>query len=358
VILPLPANADYVRGFTADLLIVDEAARVKDEVFAAATPMLATTNGDFWLLSTPKGKRGLFHEVWSRTDKVWLRIEGKASDKTGAKVSPEFFAREQQLMTAEEFAAEHECSFTSSDRNVFREEDLERAYSAKIPSFDELSRKDLQFVRHRPVYYIGLDLAGVSDHAALVMVEYLPTSTGSRDPATYQWLYRRELRVVLMERFRRNTPYRDIVRRAALCRHPHLEGHAQLLVEANGPGQPVIQMLRDERLKVNLIPVTTTGGQQSTVSGGNRTVPKKELISVLEILFERTLLRVGAQLGHADLMRDELRQFERWSGRGGHTKFGAGRGHDDLVMALALACWWAWTNRRAVLSGPELMALD
>jgi hypothetical protein len=38
VILPLPAHADFVRGFTADMLIVDEAARMKDEVFAATTP--------------------------------------------------------------------------------------------------------------------------------------------------------------------------------------------------------------------------------------------------------------------------------------------------------------------------------
>ena len=50
VILPLPAHPDRVRGFTADLLIVDEAARVPDEVFVAATPMLATTDGGLWLL--------------------------------------------------------------------------------------------------------------------------------------------------------------------------------------------------------------------------------------------------------------------------------------------------------------------
>ena len=82
-ILPLPAHADYVRGFTANMLIIDEAARVKEDVFAAATPMLATTSGDLWLLSTPNGRRGTFYDVWSGTDLAddkWLRIEGKASD--------------------------------------------------------------------------------------------------------------------------------------------------------------------------------------------------------------------------------------------------------------------------------------
>ena len=83
MILPLPANADFVRGFTAHMLIVDEAARVNDEVMTAATPMLATTDGDLWLLSTPKGKRGLFYEVWKGDDVEWLRIEGKTSSAAG-----------------------------------------------------------------------------------------------------------------------------------------------------------------------------------------------------------------------------------------------------------------------------------
>ena len=39
-------------------------------------------------------------------------------------------------------------------------------------------------------------------------------------------------------------------------------------------------------------------------------------------------------------------------------KYGAGAGHDDLVMALAMASWWAWTNRKGALTGPELKALD
>ena len=191
------------------------------------------------------------------------------------------------------------------------------------------------------------------------MLEYLPTPTGERDGATYQHLYRRSLRVVGLERFRRGTPYREVVARVSgLCRHPHLERHTQLLVEANGPGLPVIQCLRDEQLPVSLLPVTTTAGHTVTVSGSQRNVPKRELISVLELLLERRILKVSSRLSQADLLREELRQFERWSTRGGKVQFGAGRGHDDLVMALAIASWCAWTNRRHLLLGPEAKALD
>jgi hypothetical protein len=55
--------------------------------------------------------------------------------------------------------------------------------------FDELSRTGLQFVRHRPVYSVTADLAGVNDHAAMVMLEFRATPTGTRDPATYQYLF-------------------------------------------------------------------------------------------------------------------------------------------------------------------------
>ena len=56
-----------IRGFSAlSLLIFDEAAQVPDELYVALRPMLATTNGALWLLSTPYGKQGFFYNEWAR----------------------------------------------------------------------------------------------------------------------------------------------------------------------------------------------------------------------------------------------------------------------------------------------------
>jgi hypothetical protein len=45
------------RGFSAvSLLIVDEAARVDDELYKALQPMSTVRDGDVWLLSTPSAK--------------------------------------------------------------------------------------------------------------------------------------------------------------------------------------------------------------------------------------------------------------------------------------------------------------
>ena len=57
----LPANEATVRGFSAvSLMVVDEAARVPDDLYEAVKPMLATTDGALWLMSTPFGRRRIF----------------------------------------------------------------------------------------------------------------------------------------------------------------------------------------------------------------------------------------------------------------------------------------------------------
>ena len=109
---------------------------------------------------------------------------------------------------------------------------------------------------------------------------------------------------------------------------------------------------------MSYLPVTTTGGSQVIVRGSDRFVPKEKLIGTLEYLFQQNLLKISSQIPQSDLLREELRQFERRSQRGGASKLAAGTGHDDMVMALALAGWWAYENRSRALSGPELKVLD
>jgi hypothetical protein len=46
-----------VRKFSAaSLMLIDEAARVSDEMYKAVRPMLAVGDGNLWLMSTPFGK--------------------------------------------------------------------------------------------------------------------------------------------------------------------------------------------------------------------------------------------------------------------------------------------------------------
>jgi hypothetical protein len=65
-VVSLPGSPETIRGFSAvDLLVVDEAARVTDAMFAAVSPMLAVSGGRLVLISSPRGARGYFHEQFT-----------------------------------------------------------------------------------------------------------------------------------------------------------------------------------------------------------------------------------------------------------------------------------------------------
>jgi hypothetical protein len=61
--LPAGTEGNTIRGFSADLILLDEAARVPEEVFAALLPMVATKpDAKIVLASTPRGRLGFFFE--------------------------------------------------------------------------------------------------------------------------------------------------------------------------------------------------------------------------------------------------------------------------------------------------------
>ena len=64
-IVSLPGQEHTVRGYSAvRLLVVDEAARVPDDLYASVRPMLAVSAGKLVALSTPFGTRGWWYEAW------------------------------------------------------------------------------------------------------------------------------------------------------------------------------------------------------------------------------------------------------------------------------------------------------
>jgi hypothetical protein len=125
-IVGLPGVEGTMRGFSGvDLLIVDEAARVGDEQYYAALPMLAVKDGDLWLMSTPFGARGFFWREWQQGGEGWKRVMVKGEDC--ARISQGFLAEMREKMGEEWFAQEFCCEFAEGEGVVFREEWLERA---------------------------------------------------------------------------------------------------------------------------------------------------------------------------------------------------------------------------------------
>ncbi len=121
-IISLPGSEGTIRGYSGvDLLVLDEAARVCDDLYHAVTPMLAVSNGRLMALTTPFGKRGWFYNEWTG-DGDWLRI--KRAGRDCPRISAEFIEEERRKMGPRWFAQEWENSFEDIEDAVFRSEDI------------------------------------------------------------------------------------------------------------------------------------------------------------------------------------------------------------------------------------------
>ena len=130
-IVSLPAKEANVRGFSGPSLIIeDESARVSDDLYLALRPMLAVSQGQHILMSTPWGKRGHFYENWENGADTWERI--KVAVDQCPRISPEFIVEEQRTMPHNWFASEYLGEFTDVVDAVFLQEDIDRAMSSEI----------------------------------------------------------------------------------------------------------------------------------------------------------------------------------------------------------------------------------
>jgi Terminase large subunit, T4likevirus-type, N-terminal len=124
-IVTLPGSERTVRGFSgASLLIIDEAARVDDDLYYAVRPMLAVSGGSLMMLSTPFGRRGIFYEEYANGT-GWEKYEVTADQCP--RISEEFLEEERKALGQWWFRQEYYCSFEEAEGAFFREEDLSRA---------------------------------------------------------------------------------------------------------------------------------------------------------------------------------------------------------------------------------------
>jgi hypothetical protein len=126
----LPGTEKTVRGFSGvDLLIVDEAARVADELYYAVRPMLAVSGGRLLMLSTPFGKRGVFYEEWTGGS-AWERYTVSAEECP--RIPPEFLEEERATLGPWWFAQEYECRFMDTVDQVFATEVIDKAITDEV----------------------------------------------------------------------------------------------------------------------------------------------------------------------------------------------------------------------------------
>lgn len=115
-ILSLPGSPRSVRGWSASLLICDEAAYLPAETFVAARALVAT-GGRLIVQSTPAEAQGLFHDLWTTAGPEWARMKVR-SDEVPT-ISARFLADAQRSMSPDQFAMEFLAEFGHTGASLF-----------------------------------------------------------------------------------------------------------------------------------------------------------------------------------------------------------------------------------------------
>src|SRR5215211_9335855 len=127
IIEALPAVERTTRGYSVDLLVVDEAAAVQDQDYHGILPALIATQGEQVLLSTPRGKRGFFHEMWESEDD-WQRMIIRSDEVP--RIRSEDLEVFRSAMPEQFFRQEFYCEWLDTEGSLFGYDDVEAALAA------------------------------------------------------------------------------------------------------------------------------------------------------------------------------------------------------------------------------------
>ncbi|NHZ84427.1 MAG: hypothetical protein GWP19_00925 [Planctomycetia bacterium] len=137
--LPTGDSGYGIRGYTIDRLYADEAHYIKEDVWSAVTPMLATTGGDIILLSTPCGTQGYFHRCFY--DDNFTSFHISTEEVAEKRKEPqrtnllEFIKDEKLRMTKLQYQQEYLGLFVGGIQKFFSEELID-----KICTITEIKR--------------------------------------------------------------------------------------------------------------------------------------------------------------------------------------------------------------------------
>lgn len=180
------------------------------------------------------------------------------------------------------------------------------------------------------ILIMGIDLGQAQDYTALCIIEKLKTAEGENE---YHLRY--------LERLSLGTPYPAVVKRIAemLLTEPLKTQGAYIVVDSTGVGRLVVDLMRQSGLYP--VAVAITAGSDVTQDDDGYKVPKRDLVSTLQVLLQSGRLKIAEGLPEARTLIQELLNFRVKISMNAHDTYGAWREgvHDDLVLAVALACW-------------------
>lgn len=188
-------------------------------------------------------------------------------------------------------------------------------------------------------YFLGLDVGQSTDYTALAVLERPRVQVS--DPSTSR---RPVYAMRHLQRFSPGTHYPEITQVIFdLLQSESLSG-SMLVVDETGVGAAVVDLFVDalqHQVNCHFCRVLITNGHEIQNSTGVMQVPKKELVSTLQVLLHTRRLQISRSSPDVDVFVKELENFRMKVPLVGTDTMEAWREqpHDDLIFAAAIAAW-------------------
>src|SRR3990167_3984614 len=130
-----------IRGNSADLVIVDEAAFVDDKIYKEAIlPTVTKTDGIIILSSTPNGQKGYFYELFDPNDlhsshqyyRLWYHWK-MCEDPVQLRIINDELKNARRTGNMKSFMQEYEAMFTVDQSAFFDDVDIEKSAKQDLP---------------------------------------------------------------------------------------------------------------------------------------------------------------------------------------------------------------------------------
>jgi phage FluMu gp28-like protein len=295
-VVALPCSENLLRGYTADLIICDEAAFMPEETITQVMfPMLSTTNGTAIFLSTPWGKNHFFHKAYTNPD---YSIHTAKSTECPL-ITQEFLQEQKRILPDEIYRSEYLAEFTEPAYCFFPHDLIRQCID---PTLEQIT--DLTTAPHAE-YYAGIDLGKLNDHTATAIIKHDQT----------------KLKLVYIHEYPLDTPYSHIIGET-INANKRMQ-FQKLLIDQTGVGEPITEELQNQD-------ITAAEGITFT------TQTKEALLTNLKLVMEQNRLR----LPYNRQLIEQINQQQYEYSKTGHLTFSHPQGtHDDQLWALSLATY-------------------
>ncbi|MCD6551018.1 terminase family protein [Thermotoga sp.] len=290
-------NPDSLIGEGLDLLIVDEAARIKEEVWnEALRPTLSDRSGRAIIISTPKG-RNWFFRMWTRgKDPNFPEYQSwQHPSSENPYLKPEEIEEARRTLPERAFRQEFLAEFLDDTGGVFR-------------GVRKNIKKTLRDPKSGEFFYKGVDLAKYMDFTVICVLDQNGDLVHFERFNQINWSLQME-RIKQVDR-----------------KYP-----GSTWIDSTGVGDPIFEDLRRQGLSVESFKFNHSS--------------KEQLINKLALAIEQGTIH------YEDIpeLVNELEIFEYQISSSGNLKMNAPPGyHDDCVIALALAVWGMGNNQTVI----------